>query len=415
METDTLLDKGRKTLTGGISALGAAEKRLESAIAAEAAALGLEEKPQSRAKSLAYDPHVLATWRTFLMFRGTVFFDPAIWWTVAKLIAVAVASGGLLFLSVPAPEKLNTRTFHDAVNFIKVFIAFMLGLFLNSCLARWYNILASVTDLFLCIKKVVWTLNSIGVQEDLKGRVQKLMVLSCYLLEGEVSNQWETDPVVLRKAWEETCYVASQKGVLSPGQKRVLESKVHSSHRALGVWSWVGTIMRQLSGPGVSPPMTARLAAECAEAIEQMKKIKTFATLQLPFMYSHMLAFLVQMNNILLAIACGFSCAVRVGDALHSAKGGSMSSVYHSAQGLILEIFVVIIEPVLYQAFLIIASTLADPFTHDQYGLPMLEYIDELSEQLNEMNTFAAHPTDLNPPVPLITPAVDSPKGEQAV
>ena len=34
-------------------ALGAAEKRLESAIAAEAAALGLEEKPQSRAKSLA--------------------------------------------------------------------------------------------------------------------------------------------------------------------------------------------------------------------------------------------------------------------------------------------------------------------------------------------------------------------------
>ena len=54
---------------------------------------------------------------------------------------------------MPAPEKLNTRTFHDAVNFIKVFIAFMLGLFLNSCLARWYNIIAAVTDLFLCIKK----------------------------------------------------------------------------------------------------------------------------------------------------------------------------------------------------------------------------------------------------------------------
>ena len=60
---------------------------------------------------------------------------------------------GARFLSVPQPQKLNTSTFHDAVNFVKVFIAFMLGLFLNSCLARWYNIIAAVTDLFLCIKK----------------------------------------------------------------------------------------------------------------------------------------------------------------------------------------------------------------------------------------------------------------------
>ena len=70
--------------------------------------------------------------------------------------------------------------------------------------------------------------------------------------------------------------VVSQQGQSCP--------QVHSSHRALGVWPWVGTIMRQLEGPGISPPMKARLAAECAEAIEQMKKIKTFATLQLPFM-----------------------------------------------------------------------------------------------------------------------------------
>merc|ERR1719440_497390 len=382
-----------------------------------------EAQPPSRAKSLSYDPHLLATWRTFLMFRGTVFFDPSIWWMVAKLLGVALASGGILYLCVPSPEKLDTQTFHDAVSFIKVFIAFMLGLFLNSCLSRWYSILGAVTDLFLAIKKVVWTLNSCGVPEETRGRIQKLMVLSCYLLECEVSNQWEADAIRVRRSWEDNCFVAKQKGVLSPGQKRVLESKVQFSARSLAVWSWVGTLIRQLKGPGISPPMTARIMSECAEAIEQMKKIKTFATLQLPFMYSHMLAFLVQVNNILLAVACGFSCAVRIGDAVHSTNAlmhadgvrGHMSSLYGSAQGLLLEILVVIIEPVLYQAFLIIASTLADPFTHDQYGLPMLEYIEELSEQLNEMNTFAAHPTDLNPPVPAVSPRGDQPKGEQAV
>lgn len=379
-------------------------------------------QPPSRAKSLSYDPHLLATWRTFLMFRGTVFFDPSIWWMVAKLIMVSLVSGCLLFLCVPHPEKLNTKTFHDAVGFIKVFIAFMLGLFLNSCLARYYSILGAVTDLILAVKKVVWTLNSCGVSEETRGRVQKLMVLSCYLLEGEVSKQWEQDPVAIRHAWEETCYVATSKEVLSPGQKRVLETKVQYNARSLAVWSWVGTLLRQLKGPGISPPMLARIASECSEAIEQMKKIKTFATLQLPFMYTHMLAFLVQINNILLAVACGFSSAVRIGDGLHagnhllhdrdSAKQ-DVGAVYASVQGLVVEVLIVIIEPMLYQAFLIIASTLADPFTHDQYGLPMLEYIEELSAQLNEMNTFAAHPPDLKPPVAETEP--DGPKGEAAV
>jgi len=353
---------------------------------------------EDKMRTITYDPHQLGTWRVFMMFKGTVFLDPIIWWNVLKLGGIAILSGGLLLALVPSPEKLETKKFHEAVNFIKVFIAFMLGLFLNSCLKRWWMTVTALTDLFLSIKKVVWTLNTCKVDKDVRDRMQKIMLLACYLLECEISSQWITDPSLVYENWNKTCELCASLGLLSAKQRRVLETKVNKNNRSVAVWAWVGSLTRQCKGPGISPPMMTRIAADCTEAIEQMKKIKTYATLQIPFMYAHMLACLVQINNILLAIASGLASAVSIGDVLHHgqailAKEGSMvvhiTMVYGSLQTLFLQIVALIIEPLLYQAFLVIAATLCDPFTHETYGLPMLDYIHDLNESLNEMNKFS--------------------------
>merc|ERR1719313_2432529 len=126
-----------------------------------------------------------------------------------------------------------------------------------------------------------------------------------------------------------------------------------------------------------------------------MKKIKTFSTLQLPFMYTHMLACLVQVNNILLSIAAIWHYSNLL---YHEGGSAHLAEVYLSAQSLVVTLCCLVIEPMLYQAFLIIASTLADPFTHDKYGLPVLEYIHDLTTQLHEMNTFATHKPDMTMP-----------------
>lgn len=383
---------------------------------------GTKAEPETHGLA-TYDPHLLGTWQAFVTTRGTVFSDPVIWWTVLKLSGVALAAGVLLFLLVPQPQKLDTTKFHDAVNFIKVFIAFMLGLFLNACLARWYSILQALTDLFLAVKKVTWTLNSCGVDVEDRLRIQKLMVLSCYLLEGEVSKQWESDRSMLKHHWESTCALCVQQGVLTSAQRQMLEKEVQFHNRSLAVWSWVGTLMRKVKGPGISPPMVSRIFQDSAEAIDAMKKIKTFSTLQLPFMYTHMLACLVQVNNILLSIASGLSCAVSVSAIVHYSQlywrtggPGHMSQIYTSSQTLVVTLCCLVIEPMLYQAFLIIASTLADPFTHDKYGLPMLEYIHDLTTQLNEMNTFATHKPDMTLPRTFLgTEGQSGPRGDAAV
>lgn len=75
-----------------------------------------------------------------------------------------------------------------------------------------------------------------------------------------------------------------------------------------------------------------------------------------------------------------------------------MSEVTRGVQSLLVTLCCLVIEPMLYQAFLIIASTLADPFTHDKYGLPVLDYIHDLTTSLHEMNMFAAHKPDMTLP-----------------
>ena len=49
-----------------------------------------------------------------------------------------MGSGTLLFLAVPRPQDLETDFLFEVVLYFKVFIAFMLGLFMQSCLKRWF-------------------------------------------------------------------------------------------------------------------------------------------------------------------------------------------------------------------------------------------------------------------------------------
>merc|ERR1712216_17523 len=110
---------------------------------------------------------------------------------------------------------------------------------------------------------------------------------------GRGSKQWESDKAMLKPHWESTCALCVQQNVLTSAQREMLEKEVQFHNRSLAVWSWVGTLLRKLKGPGISPPMVSRIFQDAAEAIDAMKKIKTFSTLQLPFMYTHMLACLV--------------------------------------------------------------------------------------------------------------------------
>merc|ERR1719201_2430046 len=63
--------------------------------------------------------------------------------------------------------------------------------------------------------------------------------------------------------------------------------------------------------------------------------------------------------------------------------------LYRAIQGILVAMLSLLVQPVIYHAFLQIGAILADPFTHESHGLPMLDYVSQLRGQLKEMNAMA--------------------------
>merc|ERR550514_2671947 len=93
-------------------------------------------------------------------------------------------------------------------------------------------------------------------------------------------------------------------------------------HQELGVrttilWTWIGEIMSLVrEEPGVAPPMYVRLLFLCHDCMAQIENLKTNLTVQIPFMYAHMLSCLVHLSNALLAISAGLALASAVSEIL---------------------------------------------------------------------------------------------------
>jgi len=344
---------------------------------------------------VTYDPAVLATWKVFGLVKGTCFTNPRILYMNASLILFAMMVAISVFCIVPDIQTMNPDSFYKIVYYFKVFIAFMLGLFLSNCVSRWWKTVVALTDFFLIIRKFAWLCNANDIPKHRRDSIQRLSLLSCCLLENEVTGFWyigAKDQSVPEEKWRRMVEYCTSVGFAFPEEMTALES-VHMQDRSAVVWTWIGVHIGECDK--LSGPIKSVFTNLGNEAIACIKKMKTFVTMQLPFMYSHMLALLVHLNNVMLAFASGLSIAVLVGDcSVGLGYGGfprNMALVYRGIQSIIVALLGLMVQPMLYQAFLEIAATLCDPFTDPVYGLPLLDYVEELRIQLREFNELAGH------------------------
>merc|ERR1719198_40077 len=166
--------------------------------------------------------------------------------------------------------------------------------------------------------------------------------------------------------------------------------------RSTTVWTWIGDSMGQVrSVPQVTPPMYVRLLFLCQDCLTQVEELKTNLTVQMPFTYAHMLASLVHMSNILLAISCGlaFGSAVaevmerhqQLGSGLTIANTRIIGEMYEAAQVMSMQVLMVLVHPLLYQSFLVIAHALCYPYGDDICHMPTETFIHHLHHELQVM------------------------------
>jgi len=215
--------------------------------------------------------------------------------------------------------------------------------------------------------------------------IERLCMMSCYLLEIEISGFYSTDEANQTR-WSSVKDFLKNDGLANTEELEFLD-KAGEADRALLVWTWIGSILGSLDVP---PPLKTTAVKYGQVAIGSIKSVKFYVTMQLPFMYSHMLALLVHANNAALAIASGVAIAVSIFEANHQMDLDRMSKVYRALQGVSVQMMAMILQPAVYEAFLTVGALLADPFTNETHGLPMLDYVQDLRRQIGEMNALAS-------------------------
>jgi hypothetical protein len=197
--------------------------------------------------------------------------------------------------------------------------------------------------------------------------------------------------------WTSTVGQAMIRGWLTHEELQILNSKaVKPAHRAVMIWTWIGSLVGESIADcikGGQPPVGGKLDQLSGNAIRATNKVKGSVAHQIPLLYVHTVAVLVHFNNILLAVATGVLMgsqtqrAVSTDVAVSSNVGREEEGDFvRSVQSVIVGLFSLVVNPLVYQSFLHIGACLNDPFSEESYGWPIHEYVDELEETLIEID-----------------------------
>lgn len=74
----------------------------------------------------------------------------------------------------------------DIANFFRVFIAFMLGLFVSSSYNRYQTLIMEYLGLFTCVKSSQSELMNLGINDEDRKAIERYGVLSSRLLHTEL-------------------------------------------------------------------------------------------------------------------------------------------------------------------------------------------------------------------------------------
>jgi hypothetical protein len=111
-----------------------------------------EETPAQAAKSkmhvVNYETKRLATFSALTQLSGTVWTNRSLWSNMGALFAVSLGFALVLWLVVPDPGSVDASKFAAISNFLKVFLAFLLGFFMASSVGRWTPTVKGIQGLF---------------------------------------------------------------------------------------------------------------------------------------------------------------------------------------------------------------------------------------------------------------------------
>lgn len=341
---------------------------------------------------IAYDPEQLTNWRAIVALSGTIFLQPAVMTIIFSQILCAMLVAGLLYFFAQHPEVYKTDAMQEVVKTIAVSIAFLLGLFLSSCINRWWDTVTSLEMLFGTIKRLTMTAINLELSRESRTILARRCVLSTHLLQVEqtenhalLAGKQTKDDLV--EHWDQIFKYWESEGLCSKYERKLLK-KVPQQQRSFFAWSLVSKeLLKQrpalVSADGSTDVMAYDRLCDLVQAgVSSISAVRTAAAFQMPYIYVHLLAFMIHLVNVLTAVGTG----VRIGLVLSiSKKNGTpvdTNEIINACVFLVVQAFI-------YQAFLTIGAALSFPITGSAYRVPLKAMCSTLDSQLKLMNHLA--------------------------
>lgn len=386
-------------------------------------------KEQHQGRLVGYNHEALLEWRALFASQGVIFLQYRVYIVVVYVMCLMCITACAVLFLVPHARRLNTDAFGKFVTYIKVFIAFMLGLFLNSAFARWWSSVRSFKRFLTSIKQLLYTLQATEVNQNLYHQIERLALSSCYILDEEVHHsqaglgvkqtalrwrehieQWVDDGRLTKVEGQELMDKHKPGTGVTPRAKHYkgFGATPRGQHReslglmSMQIWTWIGEVMEEVrKEPNVADPMYVRLLFLCQDCMARVEDLKTNLKVQFPFTYCHMLALMVHIANFLLGISAGLAFGSAVAEiwaradevgmqpgepigVIHGSKR-VMSNFYEAWQVVGVQIVTVIVQPVIYQSFLVIAHSLCYPYGEELIHLPTSYFIELLEGEVEVM------------------------------
>jgi len=307
--------------------------------------------------------------------------------TVTALTAVGIVKAIDHFDHIN-PESFSTETISSVIRSISLAMTFLLGLFVNNSVIRWWGIVKDLEQLLGSSEKLVMMLIHFQADKKMREDTGRRVLIAIEML--RYSRVIEYIPGDADLNWSKKFDAMVQGGDMTKEERTPIEFCL-PDERSITAWALVSQSIRLIDD--TQPRASVHVYKVVQEGISATQALATAASVQFPFLYTHLLAYMVHLVNLLTSLCAGVTIGIVVARARATpvAKTGQGEQVDGSA--IFKEILFLFIQVFLYQAFLGIGAALSYPVVPRGHGamyrLPFEEMIGSLKAKLQRLNRLA--------------------------
>jgi len=330
--------------------------------------------------------------------------------TMLRLFTLNLVIAAGIILAVPDPLSLRIENFLKISYFLNFFVCLLVGFFMTTCLNRWHDCAQGFLELGDCIRNLQMQFQALGAPEERGDLCIRYGLLSGWFLKWQLMEEMlppDEAFVVREDMWQ---VLSAAPGETVHGLHPKLEPQEVTVLKKIGdpagvMWSWISSLVARMAEdgelPGMSTPTYGRIMNLAQDAHDGIRHVRTSISVRAPFVYVHMLASVVHINNVLNAICFGIVLGVMIsGQMIYhgwhfyapAVHLKSNNDVERDSGFCFVTFFVCTCGPLLYQAITEISLALTQPFA-SQYGqIPIDRILGILEEDLADAKVMAADP-----------------------